>query len=226
MNETRAPSTHLSIAPPAWALARPKPIWRSAVDLLGAPLRMVLLPDHVCERLGLTSLRAERLSAVLPVVHGRLLDVGAGDNVLVQLHRQSGRDGAAESVGVDVVDWGGGCLILESTAHLPFDDASFDTVAFVACLNHIPERRDALAQAHRVLKPGGTLVVTMIGRLIGSVGHRLWWYSEEKHRDVAEEEEMGLDRAEVVALLADAGFTDVRVTAFLYGLNTLYVARR
>lgn len=193
---------------------------------------MLLLPDQQSERIGLTSLRGERFAAVLPVLRGRVLDIGAGDNGLVRLWKSSaqayGQDPAAAeaSIGVDVVDWGADCIIVPSSAKLPFPDGSFDTVAFVACLNHIPERREALAEARRVLRPGGQVVLTMIGRLIGKVGHALWWYSEDKHREVDAHEEMGLDQSEMLRLLREAGFRDVAVTSFVYGLNTLYVAPR
>ena len=215
--------------PPAWSLARPKNPLQSIYDLIGAPLRMALLPDHVNERLHLTSLRAERLAVVLDALQGRVLDVGAGDNSLLRLYRQHARGtrneaGAATSVGIDVVDWSGDCVLVEDCRRLPFDDASFDTVSFVACLNHIPERREALAEANRVLRAGGRLVITMIGRTIGIVGHAIWWYSEDKHRDVAPGEEMGLPTREVLDLAREAGFPDVRVRSFLYGLNNLYTA--
>jgi SAM-dependent methyltransferase len=223
--------THTSSLPPDWALQPAKPAHRKVWDLLGAPLRMVVLPDEASERIGLTSLRAERMAAVLPELKGRVLDVGAGDNVLLKLYRRraaglsAARLADAEaSVGVDVIDWGGGCRIVRSSAELPFPAASFDTVAFVACLNHIPERREALREAQRVLRPGGRVVATMIGRFIGDIGHRLWWYSEDKHRDVADGEVMGMNRDEVVGLLREAGFGRVRTRGFVYGLNTLYVA--
>ncbi len=210
--------------PPDWALARPKAPWRVVTDFLSAPLRMVALPDQTCEGLGLTSLRAERFAAVLPVLRGRCLDIGAGDNVLLRLYEQA--NGPTASVGIDVVDWGGGCVVLPSAAHLPFADASFDTVSFVACLNHIPERAVALAEARRVLRPGGRVVLTMIGRALGNLGHRLWWYSEDKHREEAEGETGGLDPAEMVALLTAAGFAEMENRGFVYGLNRLYIARR
>ncbi|WP_225144414.1 class I SAM-dependent methyltransferase [Bradyrhizobium sp. BRP20] len=193
---------------------------------------MVLLPDSQSERLHLTSLRAERYAAVLPQLRGRVLDIGAGDNALIRLYlqrlRRSGKDdaGADDSVGVDVVDWGGDTLKIASSDSLPFEAESFDTVAFVACLNHIPERIGALKEAHRVLKPGGLLVATMIGRLIGDVGHAIWWYSEDKHRDVAEGEVMGIDKTEMLRLLEQAGFTQVSVKRFVYGMNYLYLATR
>lgn len=205
---------------------------RRVYDLLGAPLRMALLPDAAAERIGLTSLRSERLAAVLPELRGRVLDIGAGDNLLVRLYRRdSARLGvapadAAASCGVDVIDWGAGCIIVPSSAQLPFPDASFDTVSFVACLNHIPERREALREAYRVLQPGGRLVLTMIGRVVGSVGHRIWWYSEDKHRPVKAGERPGLSPSEVKAVVREAGFTLAATRPFLYRLNMLYVARK
>jgi len=39
--------------------------------------------------------------------------------------------------------------------HLPVCAASFDVVAFSSVLHHVPDRRAALAEAARVLRPGG-----------------------------------------------------------------------
>jgi SAM-dependent methyltransferase len=192
---------------PDWCLQRPKSFLQKLVDLIGAPLRMVLLPDGTCERFHLTSLRGERLAVVLPEVQGRLLDVGAGDNQLVALYKKFDSPAEPEpSVGVDVVDWGSEYILVKRSDDLPFSDASFDTVTFVACLNHISERAGALIEAFRLLRPNGRVVVTMIGPLIGKVGHALWWYSEDKHRDVDEHEEMGMSPASVIGLFAGRRF--------------------
>jgi ubiquinone/menaquinone biosynthesis C-methylase UbiE len=225
-------TTHDGTLPPDWALASRKNVLQSAWDLAGAPLRMVLLPDSQSERLHLTSLRAERYAAVLPHLRGRILDIGAGDNALVRLYRQTllrdGKDvtAADQSVGVDVVDWGGDTLKITSSDNLPFESGSFDTVCFIACINHIPERIGALKEAYRVLKPGGQVVATMIGRLIGDVGHAIWWYSEDKHRDIAEGEVMGIDSTEMLRLFDQAGFGQVSIKRFVYGMNYLYLAAR
>ena len=221
----------LASPPPQWSLHRPKSLFQSAYDLALAPLRMVVLPDHLSERLHTTSLRAERFATVLPEMRGRCLDIGAGDNMLISLYRsQAARLGvdaedAAASTGVDVVDWGSGCTIVDSSDNLPFEDGSFDTVCYIACINHIPERREALIEARRVLRPGGRVLITMIGRFIGTIGHAIWWYSEDKHRHVDEEEEMGMDKGEILSLLDQTGYPNVAVKPFFYGLNTLFVAQ-
>ena len=77
-----------------------------------------------------------------------------------------------------------------------------------------------------MLKPGGQVVATMIGRLIGDVGHAIWWYSEDKHRDIAEGEVMGIDSAEMLRLFDQAGFSQVSIKRFVYGMNYLYLATR
>lgn len=211
---------------PDWALRRPKSSAQALYDLVGAPWRMILLPDATCERLHLTSLRAERFSVVLPFLSGRVLDVGAGRNELIRLYQRGHAEGAADSVGLDVVDLDAGCAIVPDCRVLPFPDESFDTVCFIACVNHIPERAEVLREARRVLRPGGRVVLTMIGRLLGVVGHALWWYSEDKHRSVHEEEVMGIDRRDMLAMLGQAGFEDVTVRRFVYGLNNLFVGRK
>lgn len=215
--------------PPAWSITRPKPMLQKIWDFIGIPLRMVLLPDHRNEQLHLTSLRAERIGEILPRFKGRCLDIGAGDNMLIKLYKErAGKENkdAAHSIGIDVVDWDGGCLIVPDCKTLPFQDNSFDTVSFIACINHIPERSEALREAHRVLVPGGQILITMIGRFIGSIGHAVWWYSEDKHRDVHPDEMMGMDANDIIGLLNAAGFKNITRKGFLYNLNTLYIASK
>lgn len=191
-----------------------------AWDLLGIPFRFVAFPDAWNKRVGWSSLEEERLRAVMPQIRGRLLDVGAGTNTLVRTYR-------GEGVGIDVFDFGGGTMIVPDTRELPFADGSFDTITYLACLNHIPYREAALKEGLRVLKPGGRIVATMINRWLGDVGHKIWWYSEEKHRGgMLPGETGGLDVKEMQGLLTGAGYTKVQFSRFCYGLNGLYVAEK
>jgi SAM-dependent methyltransferase len=193
-----------------------KSFLQSVWDAIGIPARLVLFPPEWLERCGWTTLEDERLLQVLPEVRGRLLDIGAGPNTLVRLH--------GNGTGVDVFDWGGGAIVVEDTAHLPFAGASFDTITFIACLNHIPNRQDVLREARRLLTPGGKVVMTMINPLLGDIGHAIWWYSEDKQRGgMLPGEVGGLWTRDIVAMCNAAGLRLEKHRRFVYGMNHLYV---
>jgi SAM-dependent methyltransferase len=48
-----------------------------------------------------------------------------------------------------------------SAYQLPFDDGAFDAVIAAEILEHLPDDRTAIAEAVRVLRPGGRLAVTV-----------------------------------------------------------------
>jgi len=185
-------------------------------DAVGIPFRLVLFKQEWLPKFGWTTLEDLRIAAVRPWISGRLLDVGAGYNTLVREY--------GNGVGVDVFEWGGGALVIPDAAHLPFPDRSFDTVTFVACLNHIPNREAALVEARRVIRPGGRLVLTMIDPILGGVGHAIWWYSEDKLRGGMKPGEMGgMWTSHVNAICLKAGFRPIHHRRFVYGMNNLYV---
>jgi len=197
----------------------PKSCWQVFKDLVFAPLRLLVLPDDWATRLGLTSLEEERICAALPYIRGRLLDIGAGRNRLVKRY--------GNGIGVDVHDWGGGALIVEDSSKLPFPDKSFDTVTFLACLNHIPYREAVLREAHRLLEDDGRLIVTMLNPVLGWIGHKLfWWYSEDKERGMVPGETYGLWPSAVKRLLAKTGFHVICRKRFVYGLNNLFIVEK
>lgn len=203
-------STDTNTPPP-----KPKGLRQVLWDFLGIPFRLVLFDQSWLPTFGWSTMEDDRMRTVLPQIKGRLLDVGSGPNRLVNTY--------GDGVGVDVVDWGGGTVMVPDTADLPFEDASFDTVTFIACLNHIPYRARVLAEARRLLRPGGRVLITMINPILGGVGHAVWWYSEDKHRDVDEGEVGGMWTKDVVRLCGEAGLTLARHKRFVYGMNHLYV---
>lgn len=178
----------------------------------------ISLGYSVCNRL----LEKWRISAVLPLCRGKLLDIGCGGNNLV-------RNYSGEGIGVDVFDWPGVDMVVEDSARLGcFEPKEFDTITYLAVLNHIPYRRQALQEAYRLLKPGGRVIITMLSSRVGKLWHkinaRLW--GDAKKREIEPGEAGGLDRGEMEKLLAYAGFILTAVRRFELGLNALYVAEK
>lgn len=114
-----------------------------------------------CDRAGFGD-RRERLVGAL---EGAILEIGAGTGLNLAHYRRADRVVALEpdrrysrrlraraseaSVGVDVVEGTG-----ES---LPFSDGSFDHVVTTLALCSVADLDAALAEVHRVLRPGGEL---------------------------------------------------------------------
>lgn len=56
---------------------------------------------------------------------------------------------------------GRGAALVGNALELPFPDGSFDRVIAAEVLEHIPDDRGAIAELARVLRPGGTIAVTV-----------------------------------------------------------------
>ena len=114
----------------------------------------------------------ERMAAALPPGSRAILDDGTGPAVsavqLAAVHRDAHVVGLDISAGMirraapnvaAAPDRARITLVQGDAMALPFPDASFDGVAGHSFLYLIPDRMKALAEAHRVLRPGGRLVL-------------------------------------------------------------------
>lgn len=138
--------------------------------------------------------------------------------------------------------------LLADACRLPFADGSFDGVLMVAMLHHLPDPRGALAEARRVLRPEGVLVLGTepnnwqhaflypLGKRVLRVLHRLLG-REGNPGDLvsaADKETEGFSRYEFEYALMRAGFETwelkpagfVSAAAFFIGQQLSELLRR
>jgi len=114
--------------------------------------------------------------------------------------------------------------------NLPFPDASFDIVYSYGVLHHTPNTKRAIAEVHRVLRPGGTALI-MIYRVPSWTGLNLWgvhcaakgkpWVSPRQaiYDHLESPGTKAYTNAEARELMAE--FTDVHIGAALLGGDLL-----
>jgi ubiquinone/menaquinone biosynthesis C-methylase UbiE len=108
----------------------------------------------------------ERRREVLSAARGRTIDIGAGTGANLGLFPPETEVVMAEPdphmtkrLRRKLVEPDSTIELVEAGAEaLPFEDSSFDTAIFTLVLCTVPDPRAALAEAARVLKPGGQLL--------------------------------------------------------------------
>jgi SAM-dependent methyltransferase len=100
---------------------------------------------------------------------------------------------------------------------MPFADEEFDRVVAAEVLEHIPEDRRAIAELVRVLRPGGTLAVTVPRWL----PERVCWALSDEYHEVEGGHVRIYTRRELVGKLEDAGLEYVG-RGHAHGLHAPY----
>jgi ubiquinone/menaquinone biosynthesis C-methylase UbiE/DNA-binding transcriptional ArsR family regulator len=175
---------------------------RAYFDRVAASFGEQILPGRTWEGLGRALLR------LAPRV--RYVDIGVGDGLLTlmlaevaesvtavdispemltQLRRRATAKGIANLVTVE-----------GELEELPLPDASFEVAVLSQALHHAAAPERALAEARRVLAPGGRLLV------LDLLAHTEEWV-REKHQHL----HLGFSEAQLAALCEDAGFREVSV---------------
>lgn len=169
----------------------------------------------------------------------RFLERGGGPVTVVDVNGDmlnEGRDRAVDKGILDGIEW------LEGDAEgLPVDDASKDIYTTAFCIRNVTRIDRALAEAHRVLKPGGRFMCLEFSRVVLPLLDRLYeTYSfkvlpflgeqvagdREAYQYLAESIRQFPAQKPFAEMIAQAGLTQVKVRNLSGGIAALHSAWR
>ena len=123
---------------------------------------------------------------------------------------------------------------------LPFPDAAFDCVSIAFGLRNVTHKEKALAEMHRVVRPGGVAAILEFSRVWEPLAPAYDWYSfnvlprigrlvagdEASYRYLAESIRMHPDQATLRTMMEQAGFDRVEVHNLMAGVVALHLGYR
>ncbi len=147
--------------------------------------------------------------ALIRLMEPRVIaDLGAGEGTLSQLLAQRAERVIAVDNSPRMVEFGAALARENGVRNLeyrlgdleapPIGDTSVDLVVFSQALHHAQQPRQAMAEAARILRPGGRVVVLDLLR-----------HDFEQARELYADVWLGFSEAEMEASLASAGFRDI-----------------
>ena len=135
-------------------------------------------------------------------------DLGAGEGTLSQLIAQRAKKVIAIDSSEKMVEFGQRLAKENGLPNLeyrlgdiespPIDDSSVDLAILSQALHHAEQPSKALSEAHRILKPGGRLIVL-----------DLLQHTFEKARELYFDTWLGFPEAELAEMITSAGFSEV-----------------
>ncbi len=150
--------------------------------------------------------------SALPLLEtGDVLDIASGDGVLAELLAPHAHRYVCVDTSARVVAAAGERLrklknveVREGDMHaLPFADASFDLVVLMHALTYSTRPAQAVAEAARVLRPGGRLLLSSLARhehrvAVEAYGHVNLGFGGKELRKFAEKAGLGISSLETV----------------------------
>ena len=120
---------------------------------------------------------------------------------------------------------------------LPFAGGIFDCVSIAFGLRNVTHKDAALAEMHRVLKPGGVAAVLEFSRVAAPLAPAYDWYSfnvlprlgrliagdDASYRYLAESIRMHPDQEALKGMMEQAGFDSVKVHNLMAGVVALHL---
>jgi ubiquinone/menaquinone biosynthesis C-methylase UbiE/predicted transcriptional regulator len=152
---------------------------------------------------------AEMLLALMPPLD--IADLGAGEGTFSQLLARRAKHVIAVDNSQKMVEYGADLARKHGVANLeyrfgdleaiPIDDSAVDLAFFSQALHHAPHPERAVAEAARILKPGGRIVVLDLVR-----------HSFEDAREMYADLWLGFSEVEVRRFLEQAGFQEIETS--------------
>ena len=159
---------------------------------------------HYCPGRSWKGLAEMLLKLMPPMV---IADLGAGEGTFSQLLAQKAERVIAVDNSEKMVEYGSGLAKEHGFLNLeyrlgdlqdpPIDDASVDVAFFSQALHHAPKPQRAVAAAHRILRPGGRIVI------LDLLKHQF-----EDARELYADLWLGFSEMEVLGFLEGAGFEE------------------
>ncbi len=136
------------------ALGNPSFVWR-----FGQDRRLDLIRRHV------------------PLEGARILDIGCGLGVYVRKFREFSDDVCGIDIDPKRLREGAKTtpgLMLAVGEHLPYPDATFDAIVLNEVIEHVTDDEATMAEAFRVLRPGGHIVIYAPNRMYPFETHGIY----------------------------------------------------
>jgi ubiquinone/menaquinone biosynthesis C-methylase UbiE len=161
---------------------------------------------------------------------GFILDVGCGTGLFLQRYITNGGGGIGLDISPGMITEArrrlpGSEFTVGTAENLPFRDGTFDAVASLLAFSYLKNPDQMLAEARRVLRPGGTLAICTLGRnvltsMVPTI-YRLGETLRVRKIGMGDFGERYYNEKEMRALFSDAGFVDVRVNRCSFAHLTL-----
>lgn len=154
-------------------------------------------------------LSAWRNKVVLREVKKPLLDIACGDNRIAFT--------IPGSFGIDIENYGRADIIVQNFENIPIKSHGIPCVTIVGSLNYFDDPVAVLKECHRILKPGGILVVTMLNPKVG----KLWHMFREPWAKFP-----GFSVKQIFNFAQVADYKIELTKRFMIGLNNLFILRK